>query len=99
MSLPLSDSCHTCACIFSSDEICLLAATRRLIQQENEDMSWLKNKVLAPPYARGWKIDHSPENKNTLLIQYSLFLFSFKRVYGFFLKKNATAGKGNIKQC
>lgn len=63
MSLPLSDSCHTCACIFSSDEICLLAATRRLIQQENEDMSWLKNKVLAPPYARGWKIDHSPEKK------------------------------------
>lgn len=55
ISCPFGWLLCTCSWIFSYDEIRSLAVTKRLIWPWNEETQWMKNKVLAPPFAEGWK--------------------------------------------
>lgn len=55
ISCPFGWLLCTCSWIFSYDEICSLAVTKRLIWPWNEETQGMKNKVLAPPFAEGWK--------------------------------------------
>lgn len=55
ISFPFGWLLCTCSWIFSYDEILSLAVTKRLIWPWNEETQRMKNKVLAPPFAEGWK--------------------------------------------